>query len=72
MPGRNLPLKLALVRDGRPAYIIGALAEVNPNTLSGYVSGKTVPSKEAKERIALVLGEPVDAIFPSNDEALAS
>lgn len=51
---RNLHVALAL--DGRPRYVIGALAGVPAGVLSAIVSGRHEPSERVRRELAVVLG----------------
>lgn len=59
-PARNIPLATACAADGRPKYLIAALAQMTPNLLSAFISGRRQPTTEQAERLAGVLGVPVE------------
>lgn len=60
---RNRRLAAAVAADPRPVYLIAAEARFAPTTLSQVVGGSKVPSPERCERLAAVLGIPVEQLF---------
>jgi transcriptional regulator with XRE-family HTH domain len=66
-PGLNGELLLALaalrVRGFRNADVARA-AGLSACTLSSYVHGHRRPSRDAAERVAAVIGQPVEALWP--------
>jgi len=60
----NLPLKVALVERGTPAYRTAMAIGIHPNKLSKFISGIQDPTKEEKERLANILNRAVDELFP--------
>ena len=62
-PTRNRVLDAACALDGRPKYLIAAVAMMPPNTLGGIISGRLDPTPEQRSRIAAALGTTVDALF---------
>jgi transcriptional regulator with XRE-family HTH domain len=63
---RNLTLAVACVVDGRPRYRIASEANIVPQYLSGYITGRLTPSVEHRERLSEVLGIPVNELFPTD------
>lgn len=49
-------LQVALALDGRPRYVIGALAGVPAGVLSSIVAGRHEPSERIRRELAIVLG----------------
>lgn len=62
---RNLALLVACVVDGRPRYRIATEANIVPQYLSGYITGRLTPPVEHRERLAEVLGVSVTDLFPN-------
>ena len=62
-PVRNVELAAALARDGRPLYVLGGLAQVNPRLLTLIVQGREQPSAAVKTRLAETLGVPQAVLF---------
>ena len=57
---------LALARaraQGRTAYQVAVDAGEHPSELSRWVNGRKLPTRTQAERIAAVLGYPVDQLF---------
>lgn len=59
LAGKRYPkpsaLKLAIVQDGQPAYVIAAIARIHTVTLSRITSGAIPASPAQRERIARAL-----------------
>lgn len=51
---KNLATALAI--DGRPRYLISALAGLPATTLSSIVAGRHEPSERIRRELAIVLG----------------
>lgn len=62
-PRRNVELAAALARDGRPLYVLGGLAEVNPRRLTLIVQGREQPSPAVRARLAQTLGCAEEDLF---------
>lgn len=61
---RNVQLAVAIAADGRPKYVISAEAGFTPNLLSGFISGRRMPTPEQIVMLARVLGVLPDSIAP--------
>ncbi len=64
---RNIDLAVAIIRDGRPKYVIAAACPMPPGTLSAILGGRLKPSPIQRERLAEVLG--LDALELFGDES---
>lgn len=64
---RRIRLKLAIVQDPRPSWLIAKACDVSPTTLSAVVSGRADPSASLSERLAETLGCEVTDIFDDDD-----
>ena len=60
MPARNRALAAACAADGRPKYLIAALAAMTPNLLSAFISGREQPTADQLRRLSDVLTVDVD------------
>jgi hypothetical protein len=60
---RNVRLAALIATDGRPKYLIAALAALPPNVLGGIISGRVIPTESAQARLAEVLGTTVADLF---------
>lgn len=69
-PGRNTPLKLAIVASGKTQRDIAALAQLGEVRLSAIITGRIVPSAEEKRAIARALRRPQGDLF-GNEPAVA-
>lgn len=68
----NIPLKVALIEQGTPAYKTAMAVGIHHTTLSKFISGIQDPTQEEKENLAKTLNRPVTDLFPpSNDPAAA-
>ncbi|HVM55440.1 MAG TPA: helix-turn-helix transcriptional regulator [Acidimicrobiales bacterium] len=61
------PLKVAIAIDGRPVYQVAGAAGINPSAVSKIMAGKLDPTEPVKQRLAEVLGRPVEELFPKDD-----
>jgi transcriptional regulator with XRE-family HTH domain len=58
-------LRVAIAADGRPNYLVAALAGMTAPKLSRIVNGHDAPSQTNRRRLAEVLGCEVDELFPT-------
>lgn len=65
-PRRNIELAKAIAADGRPLYVVGGVAGVNPRLLTKVIQGVERPSAAVKERLARTLNVPEDELFPDS------
>lgn len=64
----NIKLKLAILLSGTPQYRIAQRAEVEETRLSKAIHGRVNLSLDEKERLAAVLGRPMEELFPKSAE----
>lgn len=60
---RNNRLAGALAEDGRHVYVVAAAARVNSALLGGIVSGRVIPTKAVRVRIADALARSEHELF---------
>lgn len=60
----NWALKLAIVRSGRPAYVIAAEAGMSACSLTRTIHQGRQTTKSERESLARALSTTEDAIFP--------
>ncbi len=65
----NIPLKVALVETGQPAYKTALEVGIHPNKLSKFISGLQNPTDAEKESLSRILNRSVSELFPSNPVA---
>lgn len=67
-PGRPVvsqsPLAQAIVRAGLTQLAVAEAAGVARQSMSRYISGEFVPSLTIARKIAAVVGEPVEKLWP--------
>lgn len=68
----NPTLKIAIILDGRKGYVIADLAKIPAHQLSGYITGRIRPTDAAKQRLAEVLGQSVNELFPTQEQAISA
>ena len=64
----NLPLKFALIKRGKPAYKTGLEAGIEPTRLSKIISEVLAPTEMEKGRLADILGQSVEELFPKSNK----
>lgn len=64
----NMPLKLAVVASGKPAYQIAAQLDITDTRLSKIIYGRLGPKVEEQQKLSEILGKPICELFP-NDQA---
>jgi len=67
----NIPLKVALVERGTPAYKTALEVGIHPNKLSKFIAGIQDPTKSEKESLARILNRSVSELFPSPTDPVA-
>lgn len=60
----NIPLKTALLVDGRGAWRVGARVGLSPSVISRIVNGHRAASVLEKKLLAAELGYSVPELFP--------
>lgn len=60
----NLPLKVAIIADGRHQEVIARKAQIEPQLLSHVIYGRRELTADAQARLAKVLRRSVKEIFP--------
>jgi transcriptional regulator with XRE-family HTH domain len=63
---RNIELKVAILRSGKKAYEIAQKLGWHPTRLSQILSGVYIPTSDERDRLAEVVGVPVEDVFLSN------
>ena len=64
----NLTLKIAIVKTGKPQYMVAAEAAMTETLLSKLIAERCAPTDAEKKRLASVLEVPVDQLFRQNQE----
>jgi transcriptional regulator with XRE-family HTH domain len=62
------PLRLAILRDGRPHYQIASSAGLSESMLSRILIGRRAPNRDERTRIAGALKCPEHALFGHIDD----
>ena len=60
----NIALKTAIAASGKPQMRIAQLARMNEIALSNVVRGRRKATTQQRQRLSVILGQPIATLFP--------